>query len=62
MLLVTLLLASRGDAWGWVGVGAAYLVAILVFVGALGEVMAESTADTPKSVLVTADWRGVWSP
>jgi hypothetical protein len=54
LLLVTLLLASRRGAWGWVAIGAAYLTAILLFVGAVGEFVAEGTADTPKSVLVTA--------
>ncbi len=51
---MTLLLASRRGAWGWVAIGAAYLTAILLFVGAVGEFVAEGTADTPKSVLVTA--------
>ncbi|MBA2349048.1 MAG: hypothetical protein H0V81_12205, partial [Solirubrobacterales bacterium] len=54
LLLVTLLLASRPGAWGWVAIGAAYLTAVLFFIGAAGEFVAEGTADTPQSVLVTA--------
>lgn len=54
LLLVVALLARRPGAAAWVAVIAAYVTAVLVFVGGLGELVAEPTDDTPKAVLVTA--------
>jgi hypothetical protein len=54
LLVVVVLLARRPDALGWVAIVAAYLTALVVFIGAMGELVAEPTADTPKSVLTAA--------
>ena len=54
LLLLVLVLAGRGGVAGWVGVGAAFVCAVTVGIGGLGELMAEPTQDTPRPVLVGA--------
>lgn len=54
LLLVVVGLAPRGDRWGWLGIGAAYLTAAVVATGGIGEMVAAPTEDTPKAVLVGA--------
>ena len=53
MLLVALLVARR-DRWAWAGVGLAYVTAVLVGTGGIGEMVAEPTAETPRVVLTAA--------
>lgn len=54
LLLIVVGLAGRRDNWGWVGIGAAYLAAATVAVGAVGELQADPTQDTSRAVLVGA--------
>ena len=54
LILVVAVLARRPDRWGWVGIGVAYLAAITVATGGIGEVAAEPTEDTPRAVLLTS--------
>lgn len=54
LLVVIVLLARRPGGLGWVAIIAAYLTAVVVLVGAMGELVAEPTVDTPKAVLITA--------
>lgn len=51
-LLIVLVLGARRDRWAWLGVAAAYLAAISMAIGGVGEMLAEPTADTPRAVLV----------
>ena len=51
LMLLVVLLASRRDRWGWVAVGLAYVTAIVVGIGGVGEMAAEPTADTSGAVL-----------
>lgn len=52
LMVLVALLAPRRDRWSWVGVTLAYVTAALVGVGGLGEMAAEPTVDTPRSVLI----------
>lgn len=54
LFLLVAVLARRRDGWGWLGIGAAYLAAISVAIGGVGEIAAEPTAETPGAVLVTS--------
>lgn len=54
ILLVSLLLVLRSDRWAYIGIGGSYLAALLVLIGAIGEIAAEGTSDTPKAVLVVS--------
>lgn len=54
LLLIVVGLAGRRDVWGWAGIVAAYLTAVVVFIGGLGELLADATPDTPKAVLVAS--------
>lgn len=54
LLLIVVALAGRADRWRWVGITAAYLAAVTVAIGGVGELVAEPTEDTPKAVLVGA--------
>ena len=52
----------RFHGWvGWLGIGLALLTAVLIFVGGVGEFVAEPTEDTPRAVLVSAGviWCGI---
>ncbi len=52
-VLVAVLVRSR--SWvGWLGIGLAFLTAVLVLVGGMGELVAEPTADVPRAVLIAA--------
>ena len=39
---------------GWVGVGLTFLTGVLVFVGGMGELVAEPTEDAPRAVLIAS--------
>ena len=54
LLLAAVILVRRAGARGYVGIVAAYLAALLVLIGGIGELTAEGTDDTPKAVLVAA--------
>lgn len=54
LMLLVVLLAPRRDRWSWVGVALAYLTAVMVGMGGIGEMTAEPTADTSRAVLITA--------
>ena len=54
LLVMVALLARRHGAPGWIAVGAALTTAVLFFIGAMGELAAEPTVDTPKAILVGA--------
>ena len=54
LLLVVVAFAGRRDRWAWLGIAAAYLAALLVAIGAVGELQADPTEDTPRGVLVGA--------
>jgi hypothetical protein len=52
-VLIAILVRFR--TWvGWLGIGLAFLTAVLVFVGGMGELIAEPTVDVPRAVLITA--------
>lgn len=54
MLMVwVVLLAPRRDRWSWVGIALAYLTAVMVGIGGIGEMTAEPTMDTSRAVLLT---------
>ena len=45
----------RFSNWvGWLGIGLAFLTGILVFVGGMGELIAEPTDDVQRAVLITS--------
>jgi glucan phosphoethanolaminetransferase (alkaline phosphatase superfamily) len=48
------LLAPRRDRWSWVGVALAYVTAVMVGMGGIGEMAAEPTAETSRAVLTTS--------
>jgi len=52
--ILTAILARLRGGTGWLGIGLAFLTAVLVFIGGVGEFVAEPTKDTPRAVLVTA--------
>ena len=54
LMLVVVLLASRRDRWGWVAVALAYVLAVLVGIGGVGEMVAEPTADASAAVLTAS--------
>ncbi|MGH3372080.1 MAG: hypothetical protein ACRDPR_19010 [Nocardioidaceae bacterium] len=54
LLAVVAVLADRRDPRGGVGIVAAYLTAVTVAIGGVGEMVATPTADTSKGVLVGA--------
>jgi hypothetical protein len=54
LMLLVVLLAPRRDRWSWVGVALAYLTAVMVGMGGIGEMTAEPTAETSRAVLTTA--------
>lgn len=43
-----------GNWVGWLGVVLAFLTGVLVFVGGMGELVAQPTEDTPRAVLIAA--------
>jgi hypothetical protein len=52
LLIATLV---RFGTWvGWMGIGLAFLTSVLVFVGGMGELIAEPTDDVPRAVLLAA--------
>ncbi|QZY29011.1 hypothetical protein [Nocardioides coralli] len=52
--LLAFFLVTRRDGWAWVGVGAAGVSAVAVCIGGLGELVADGTPETPKTVLVAS--------
>jgi len=52
-VLIAILVRLRGWA-GWLGIGLAFLTGVLVFVGGMGELIAEPTVDVPRAVLIAA--------
>ena len=52
-ILTAFLVRFRGRV-GWFGIGLAFLTAVLIFVGGVGELVAEPTEDTSRAVLVAA--------
>jgi ABC-type proline/glycine betaine transport system permease subunit len=54
LLLLVVGMAGRRGLWGWVGIVAAYVAAVAVGIGGVGEMLADPTEDTPRSVLVAA--------
>lgn len=52
LLIAVISFARRTSMVQWIAIVAAYLTAVLVFIGGMGELAAEPTADTPKTVLV----------
>lgn len=51
LMVLVVLLAPRRDRWSWVGVALAYVTAVTVGIGGLGEMTAEPTEDTSHAVL-----------
>jgi len=52
----------RFASWvGWLGIGLAFLTGVLVFVGGLGELIADPTEHAPRAVLTMAGvlWGGI---
>jgi len=54
LFVVFLLLAPSRRWWGTLGVVGLCLLAVLTFVGSLGEALAPSTPDVPRAVLITS--------
>jgi hypothetical protein len=55
MCFVLIAILVRFRTWvGWLGIGLAFLTAVLVFVGGMGELIAEPTVHVPRAVLITA--------
>jgi membrane protease YdiL (CAAX protease family) len=54
LLIVIIAFARRQNALGWIAIVAAFLTAVMFFIGAMGELFAQPTAETPKAVLTTA--------
>jgi hypothetical protein len=55
MCFVLIAILVRFRTWvGWLGIGLAFLTAVVVFVGGMGELIAEPTVDVPRAVLITA--------
>lgn len=52
-VLIAILVRIRTRA-GWLGIGLTFGTAVVVFVGGMGELIAEPTVDVPRAVLVTA--------
>ncbi len=58
-LVVFTLLASSRRWWGTLGVVGLCLLAVVTFVGAMGEAFAPATPDVPRAVLVLSGVLGV---
>ena len=55
MCFVLIAILVRFGNWvGWLGIGLAFLTGVLVFVGGMGELIAEPTSDVAQGVLVMA--------
>jgi uncharacterized membrane protein YhaH (DUF805 family) len=54
LLLIVVALAGRRDHWAWLGIAVAYVAAIIVGIGGVGEMLAQPTEDTPRAVLLTS--------
>ena len=55
MCFVLIAILVRFDSWvGWLGIGLAFLTGVLVFVGGMGELIAEPTGDVARAVLIMA--------
>ena len=55
MCFILIAILVRLGTWvGWLGIALAFLTGVLVFVGGMGELIAEPTADVARAVLVTA--------
>jgi len=52
--ILVAIMVRFGNWVGWLGIGLAFLTGVLVFVGGVGELVAEPTEHTPRAVLVTA--------
>lgn len=53
LLLLAVLFAGRRDRWRWLGITSAYLAALAIGIGGVGEMVAQPTADTSRTVLLT---------
>ena len=53
LMVLVVLMAPRRDRWSWVGIALAYLTAVMVGIGGIGEMTAEPTEDTSRAVLLT---------
>jgi hypothetical protein len=55
LCFVLIAILVRFDNWvGWLGIGLAFLTGCLVFIGGMGELIAEPTVHVPRAVLITA--------
>ena len=55
MCFVLIAILVRFGGWvGWLGIGLAFLTGVLVFVGGMGELIAEPTGDVSRAVLIMA--------
>jgi hypothetical protein len=54
LMVLVVLLAPRRDRGAWVGIALAYLLAVVVGIGGVGEMTAEPTSDSPRAVLIGA--------
>jgi hypothetical protein len=54
LMLLVVFLAPRRDRWSWVGVTLAYVTAVLVGIGGIGEMTAPATEDVSTAVLTGA--------
>jgi len=53
--LILIAIMVRFTNWvGWVGVSLTFLTGVLVFVGGMGELVAEPTEDAPRAVLIAS--------
>jgi hypothetical protein len=53
-LILVAVLVRFANWVGWVGVVLAFLTGVLVFVGGMGELVAEPTEDAPRAVLIAS--------
>jgi hypothetical protein len=52
---VLIAILVRFGGWvGWLGIGVTFLTAVLIFVGGMGELIAEPTYDVPRTVLIAS--------
>lgn len=54
LLLAVVVFARSTGRLGWIAIVCAYLTAVVVFIGGMGELVAEPTDDTSRTVLVAA--------